>query len=181
MKRHELAHILRSASVVTDETDVVVIGSQAILGSIPEDRLPDLAVASIEADIAFLDDPNDDKSDRVDGAIGEDSPFHRQNGYYGQGVSVTTATLPNGWRDRVVVLSNSATSPARGLCLEPHDLVISKLVAGREKDFSFAAALLLADLVDAGVLLERADALDVVPAVRRRVTDWIQAQSPDRG
>jgi hypothetical protein len=73
MKRDELAHILRAASRIVGEHDIVVIGSQSIRGSFTEDQLPEPAVASIEADLAFLDDPDNRKSDEVDGAIGEDS------------------------------------------------------------------------------------------------------------
>ena len=175
MTRDELAHILRSASRIVGEQDIVVIGSQSILGSFTDSELPDPAIASIEADLAFLDDPDHAKADKVDGAIGEDSQFHATFGYYGQGVSVTTAMLPAGWRDRVVVFDNAKTHPGRGLCLDPHDLVVSKLAAGREKDFEFAAALLLAGLIDADVLSGRAETLDTVPAVRRRVVEWIQA------
>jgi hypothetical protein len=63
--------------------------------------------------------------------------FHETFGYYAQGVSVTTAVLPEGWRDSVVEFVIPGTVPGRGLCLDPHDCVISKLVAGREKDLSF--------------------------------------------
>ncbi|HEY5202661.1 MAG TPA: hypothetical protein VIJ31_17305 [Acidothermaceae bacterium] len=132
MTRDELAHILRSASRIIGEQDIVVIGSQSILGSFTDSELPDPAIASIEADLAFLDDPDNAKADKVDGAIGEDSQFHATFGYYGQGVSVTTALLPAGWRDRVVVFDNADTQPGRGLCLDPHDLVVcpnSPLVA----------------------------------------------------
>ena len=73
MKRSELAHILRAACDVTGDPEILIIGSQAILGSFSEDLLPSAAVKSIEADIAFLDDPEERKSDAVDGAIGEDS------------------------------------------------------------------------------------------------------------
>jgi hypothetical protein len=128
MRRDQLAHLLRAASQIVGERDVVVIGSQSILGSYRESELPDPAVGSIEADLAFLDDPDNSKSDQVDAAIGEDSQFHATYGYYGQGVSVATATLPAGWRDRVVVLEDAAARPGRGLCLDPHDLVVSKLV-----------------------------------------------------
>jgi hypothetical protein len=52
-------------------------------------------------------------------------------------------------------------------------VVVSKLAAEREKDFQLAAALLRAGLVDADVLSGRAETLDAVPAVRRRVVEWI--------
>ncbi len=96
-----------------------VIGSQSILGAIPEDKLPLAATASIEVDIAFLDDPDERKADQVDGAIGELSPFHETFGYYAQGVSVSTAVLPDGWRDRLIVVENASTAPGRGYLLEP--------------------------------------------------------------
>ena len=134
MRREQLEHVLRAASQIADDSDVLVIGSQSVLGAIPEDRLPPAATASIEVDVAFFDDPDDRKADRVDGAIGELSPFHETFGYYAQGVSVSTAVLPDGWRDRLVVVETAGTAPGRGYLLDPHDCVVSKLVAGREKD-----------------------------------------------
>lgn len=170
MKRTELEHVLHTASRIAEERDVLVIGSQSVLGSIPEDRLPDEAVASIEVDIAFLDDPDEAKADRVDGAIGELSKFHETFGYYAQGVSVTTAVLPPGWRERLIPVENDNTAPGRGLCLEPHDCVVAKLIAGRHKDIAFADALLRSRLVSAAVLSARVDSLvDVQPLVLDRI------------
>ena len=107
--------------------------------------------------------------------IGEDSQFHQTFGMYGQGVDLTIAVLPAGWRERLVPFLRDDALPSRALCLEAHDLVISKLVAGREKDFVFAWELMKARLVDAEVLLERAAQLETVPARQRRVNSWIVA------
>ena len=41
-----------------------------------------------------------EKSELIDGAIGELSQFHQTFGYYAHGVDQTTATLPAGWADR---------------------------------------------------------------------------------
>ena len=79
-------------------TAVLVIGSQSVLGSFADGDLPLEATSSMEADIAFFDDPADAKADQVDGAIGELSAFHETFGYYAQGVGVSTAVLPEGWR-----------------------------------------------------------------------------------
>lgn len=49
--------------------------------------------------------------------------------------------------------------------LEPHDCVVSKLVAHREKDLVFAAAMLQADLIDPTILDER---IDLLPRVWTR-------------
>lgn len=181
MTRDQLAHLLRAASQIADEHDVLVVGSQSILGTYGEDELPDDAVASVEADVTFFWDADDKKSDIVDGALGEDSMFHHTFGYYAQGVSVATAVLPTGWRDRLVVFEDEATAPGRGFCLDRHDLVISKLVAGREKDFVFAAALITAELVDPDVLVQRAELLPTIPLVKRRVQAWVTSrQQPPR-
>lgn len=175
MRRAELAHILRAAAQITDDDEMLVIGSQAILASHEEGDLPIEAWRSIEADVAFFDDPSDRKSDLVDGAIGEDSHFHSSFGIYGQGVSVTTAVLPAGWRDRLVPFERPDAGTSRARCLDAHDLVCSKLAAGREKDFQFAWALLRAGLVRGDVLVERAAVLETVPAVRSRVVHWVRA------
>ncbi|MQA28053.1 MAG: hypothetical protein GEU94_21965, partial [Micromonosporaceae bacterium] len=82
MKREQLEHVLRAASTIAGEADVLVIGSQSILGSVVEGRLPVEAIASIEVDIAFFDDADEARSDQIDGAIGELSLFHDTYGYY---------------------------------------------------------------------------------------------------
>lgn len=180
MTREQLAHILRAASTIAGERDVLVIGSQSVLGTFGEQQLPYEATASMEADVAFFDDPGDVKADRVDGAIGELSGFHETFGFYAQGVSVTTAVLPDGWRNRVVSFEGAATAPGRGLCLEPHDCVISKLVAGREKDLAFASALVRAGLIDLDVLASRVGTVAAHPLVVERIRTWIDAHGrPD--
>jgi uncharacterized nucleotidyltransferase DUF6036 len=174
MRRGELEHVLRAACEIAGAAEALVIGSQAILGSFSEDALPPEAFRSIEVDLAFLDDVNDERSDRVDGAIGELSPFHETYGYYAQGVSVSTAILPSGWQDRLIMFDTPRTAPGRGLCLEPHDLVVSKLVAFRRKDQEFAAALVRAGVVDADVLRARIALLDVGSAIQDRLRDWLR-------
>ncbi|WP_109506843.1 DUF6036 family nucleotidyltransferase [Nocardioides speluncae] len=174
MRRQDLEHILRSASVIAGDLDVLIVGSQSILGSYDETDLPDAAYASIEVDVTFFDDPDNTKSDTVDGLIGEDSMFHAEHGYYAQGVDLTTAVLPAGWRDRIVPYTGPGANGATGHCLDVHDLVVSKLVAYREKDFEFAHALLQAGLVDPDLLIERAQLL-AVPVKRQSVVSWVLA------
>ena len=92
--------------------------------------------------------------------IGEDSHFHQTFGYYAQGVNVEVAVLPAGWRDRIVELQSDATEGACGHCLDPHDLVVAKLVAGRAKDMEFTDALLHAELIDPDKVIARAQLLE---------------------
>jgi hypothetical protein len=112
--REQLAHVLRAASRIAEVRDVVVIGSRSVLGTFADEVLPEEVIGSIEVDVAFLDDPANEKSDKVDGAIGELSQFHETYQYYAQGVNTSTAVLGPGWEDRLVVFENANTRPGRG-------------------------------------------------------------------
>lgn len=176
MKREQLEHVLRAAAQIAELRDIIVLGSQAILGSVADDELPLEATRSIEVDLAFPVDPGGSRADAVDGAIGELSRFHQEFHYYPHGVELSTARLPIGWRDRLVVLDTANTKPGRGLCLEPHDLVASKLAAWRTKDREYARALIRSGLVDRSVLRERIGQLEGVPeSMRRLIMDWLEA------
>lgn len=138
MKRAELEHLIRAAGNIADVSKLVIIGSQAILGSFP-DAPPELTF-SAEADTYPLDAP--EKADLIDGSIGEKSPFHETFGYYAHGVGPETAQLAANWQLRLVPIQNENTRGIIGLCLSPADLAISKLFAGREKDLDFVAVML---------------------------------------
>ena len=77
MNRAALEHILRAAAAVANERELVVIGSQAVLGQFPD--APEALLVSIEADLFPRHAP--DKSLLIDGAIGELSTFHQSLGY----------------------------------------------------------------------------------------------------
>ncbi|HSO21296.1 MAG TPA: DUF6036 family nucleotidyltransferase [Chondromyces sp.] len=144
MTREQLEHVIRAAATIADDNEIVVIGSQAVLGQFP-DAPADLR-KSMEADVWPKNHP--ERWELVDGSIGELSPFHETFGYYAQGVGPETAILPDGWQERVVRVESPRTRGAVGLCLEIHDLVISKYVAGREKDMEFVRTVIANGMVD---------------------------------
>lgn len=169
MTRAQLEHVIRAAAVISEDDEIIVIGSQAVLGQFP-DAPADLTV-SIEADVYPRNHP--ERADLVDGSIGELSAFHDTFGYYAQGVGPDTAVLPEGWESRLVPVEGPALRGARGLCLEIHDLVLSKYVAGREKDERFTRAAANHGLVDRATLETRLGTMTleapVRDAVRRRI------------
>ena len=173
MRRSELEHLIRAASAITDQYEIMVVGSQSILGAVPEP--PDSLVESMEADVYPLHLP--DLADLIDGAIGEGSPFHERFGYYAQGVGPETAILPEGWQSRVVKVQNRNTDMKVGFCLDPHDLAASKLAAGREKDWHFVEEMLRHKIVDSRVLLERVRCLAVPQAKIEHLKAWIAARA----
>jgi hypothetical protein len=170
MTRSDLEHLIRAAGKIAGERELVIIGSQAVLGQFPE--APGILSRSMEADLYPLSRP--ERADSIDGAIGEGSAFHRTHGYYAQGVGPDTATLPRNWQKRLVRIENSNTGGFAGLCLEVHDLAISKYVAGREKDREFTRALAKYEITSKAALLERLAATKLDAAVAKLVKGRIE-------
>ncbi len=176
MTRRELEHAIRAACDVAGEDEVIVFGSQAIVGQYPD--APAALRQSMEADIApGSGDPA--AADRIDGSLGEDSPFHRAHGFYVHGLTIEAATLPAGWERRTIAVRNEGTSGRTGLCIEAHDLAASKLVAFREKDRDFVRTLLAEKLVAANKLRLRVQQLDGAAVDRERIIRWIELTCVD--
>lgn len=177
MNRAQLEHAIRAARAIIAADEVIVIGSQSILGSHSEDELPALATLSNGVDIRPVA-PSPEETTRLadilEGAAGELSLFHETHGFYLDGVDDTTATLPTGWEQRLVPVRNDNTRGHTGWCLDPHDLCVAKIVAHREKDQAFVAALIEAGLIRPEVLVERVASLDSPAPNRVIVDDWIR-------
>jgi hypothetical protein len=165
----EFEHVVAAAAEVTGQDELVVIGSQAILGSYSQP--PESMLQSLEADLYPLSNP--DAADLIDGALGDGSQFHLTFGYYAHGVGPETAKAPQGWHQRLVRREiprrvSSTLSPV-AWCLETHDLVLSKCAAGRERDWDYAAEALKAGLVTADLLLARVPDLPLNDELRDHI------------
>jgi Nucleotidyltransferase of unknown function (DUF6036) len=180
MRRAELEHVIRAAAAVAEDDEIVVIGGQAILGQFPDAPAP--LLASREADVYPRNHP--ERSVEIDGSLGDGSYFDLTYGYYAHAVGPETATLPAGWESRLVAIRNENTGGATGLCLEVHDLLLSKVVAGRERDREFAREALRHGLADPDELRRRVADLPLgaerLEAVRRTV-DGVVARAAARG
>lgn len=173
MRREQLEHVIRAAAALTGEREIVVIGSQAVLGAVPD--APPPLLESMKADVYPLRAP--ELASVIDGAIGELSPFHERFRYYAHGVGPNTAILPAGWEARLVRVQNENTDHKVGLCVEPHDLAASKLAAGRPKDLAFVETMLAHDLVSPQVVAERAELLPLPDDDRARIAAWLTARA----
>lgn len=165
MRHDQFEHVVRAVGDLLCTDTLIVIGSQAILASFTD--LPPTATMSMEADI--LPPGGEADADMIDGVLGELSPFHESFGIYADGVGPDTATLPAGWEGRLVDYENVNTNGVKARCLEPHDLFVSKLYAGREKDIGFCEAIIGAGLVDTEQLVERIATLPVATDERQEV------------
>lgn len=174
MQRTDLEHIIRAACRVAEQDQVLVIGSQSVLGTYSELELPEESTFSEEADVfPLFDDADGTKSTQIDGTIGELSQFHQTFGYYAQGVDRRTATLPAGWAERLVPIRNENTDYYTGWCLDVHDLCSAKLIANRDKDRAFVTALIHDDLVLVSTIRERLELTEVDVQRKRVALDWL--------
>lgn len=169
MRRPDLEHVIAAAANALGADAFVVIGSQAILGSYPD--APETLLRSMEADLYPKENP--ERSVEIDGSLGDGSPFHEAFGYYAHGVGPETAKAPAGWEQRLVEIDvpprPGSERSAKAFCLEPHDLVLAKCVAGRDRDWEFAGAAMTGGVVEAEALFARADDLPVAEDQRASI------------
>jgi Nucleotidyltransferase of unknown function (DUF6036) len=170
--REQLEHVIRAAAEITGDREIVVVGSTSILGQFPNAPLEMLG--SIEADIYPRNHP--ERFEMLD-VIGEMSRFQDTFGYYADPVQHDLPKLPAGWVDRLIPVPVSTPTGGRvvGLCLDVHDLVLSKYVASREKDREFNRAAIRHGLVQRDLLLDRLGSMDVDPDLRRVLRERIES------
>ena len=170
MRKQQVDHVLRAAGRITGERLFIIIGSQALHGKHPD--VADEILTSFEVDL--MADTRVDRTEWLN-VIGLDSQFHETYGYYADAVDTATATLPNGWRSRLVDLPPGDTEGARGLCLDPHDLAISKYAAYREKDLIFTRELARRGIVSKDQLLTLLEQTKLSDDLRARISARIAA------
>ena len=74
MRRAQLEHAIRTACQIVQQPAVIVVGSQAILGTYDESQLPPAATMSVEVDILPIAGTNEEVArlaDLIEGVAGE--------------------------------------------------------------------------------------------------------------
>ena len=152
MRIEALKHMADVALAITRGGRIIVFGSSSLFGSIPDaDRRFELIRRSLDAD--FILDPFDDQIARIaQDTLGVDTEFEREFGYHADIVRpMAFENFPPGWEQRLLPLDGCA----RVFCLEPHDMAVAKLFAGRPKDITLLADLMREGLLDVKVLAKR--------------------------
>ena len=135
MKKQQVDHVLRAAGRITGQKQFVIVGSQALHGKHPD--LPDEICRSAEV-----------VPDRK-GHSQQDGMAQRRRGLALPPVlrvlrrsrQRIDGHAPARMAWALVNLPEGDTEGVRGLCLDPHDLAISKYYARREKDLTFTREL----------------------------------------
>jgi hypothetical protein len=178
VRADELRDLARRAANVTGYRQILVLGSQAIHGALPDADLPAVTTMSEEADLAVFNDLSGETPHVIEAAFGMGSPYHQRFGVYADGIALSEVALPDGWQGRIrteqVHDSADVENPVTLLFPEIHDLCASKLTVavtggfGRRSDREFVSALTEAGLVDLETLNDRVGRLppSVAPEVR---------------
>jgi hypothetical protein len=80
LNREQLEHAIRASGDILQEDEVIIVGSQAILGAVDE-GLPKEVTLSTEVDVMAVSDPTGEKALKINGALGELSQFEESFGY----------------------------------------------------------------------------------------------------
>lgn len=178
MDADQLRDLARRAANRTGYRKILVLGSQAVHGSLPGVSLPPITTMSEEADLAVVNDLSHETPHVIEAAFGIGSPYHQSFGVYADGIALSEVALPSGWEGRLrseqVTDHDAPDNPVTILFPEIHDLCASKLTVavtggfGRRSDREFVKALADNGHLDLNVLHQRIDELpdSVAPAVR---------------
>jgi hypothetical protein len=169
--RHQLQHVILEIGRRFDVRDFHIIGSAAILAVLPD---PPEGALTATRDVDVIPPDDDERlGDRISFVLGEASDFDVEYGYYAQGVTSRTPTFaPGGWQARAVPVRVETYT---GWCMEVHDLVLSKLGAGRGKDLDFAASAAAIGLLRRDELLTRLKEVRCTDEDRQRIARRINA------
>lgn len=97
MRRDQLEHAIRTACQIIGAPEVIVVGSQSILGTYREEQLPPAATMSVEVDVLPIAESNEETArlaDLIEGVAGEFSPFEQTHGFSIDGVDLGTSARP---------------------------------------------------------------------------------------
>jgi len=159
VNREQLLDLTARVKLVAGVEVPVIVGSQSLYAVTP--HVPDIVKRSVECDFLLLA-AGAPAFRAVIEQIGFASSFQETHGYYADAVGLATVVLPTGWQERLVPLRDDAGT-LHAYCLEVHDTCVSKLLAGREKDFAFITDVLIRGLADLETLIARAELVAEMP------------------
>ncbi|MGH9841425.1 MAG: DUF6036 family nucleotidyltransferase [Blastocatellia bacterium] len=152
MKKESLFDLIRRVTELSGVTLPIIVGSQTLYSL--TDQVPQVVRGSLEADFLLAGDDSDARL-IVNKELGVTSNFYDTYGYFADGLGLATVSLAPGWRERLQPLKDDGGKTV-AMCLEIHDLAVSKLIAGREKDMPFLCYLLDSQLIAMSMFMERA-------------------------
>ncbi len=167
----DLLLALGECATLTGDSEFVVVGSVAIVGSFP--AAPSALRVSHDIDVFSMPTVTLKKNELIYERFGPDSEFAREHDFYIEPVGEWTmlTSLP-GWQERLVKV---VAPGAIGWCLSPLDIAYNKAEAGREKDIAYLAELFKAGYVRPSELKTAMEAANIAPEVAAVVNGRVKA------
>ena len=159
MRKSDLFELVRQIKAIAPEETPIIVGSQAVHAVTP--ILPEIVQQSIECDFLFTSGKTETRVE-VNKKLGVFSLYQLEHGFYADALGLATVVLPTGWRERLQPLEDENGNVV-AFCAEIHDVAVSKLIAGREKDFLFLNEAFLREYISIDKFLERAKLVGSMP------------------
>ncbi len=150
MRKQNLFELTSEVSKIIKELPIIV-GSQAIFAL--TDFPPEIVRRSVECDYLLLKKLSELRPNLTE-RLGVFSDYQQLTGFYADILGLATVVLPEDWGKRLVELKNE-NGEIIAFCVEIHDVAVSKLMAGREKDFEFLQVAFQCDYLKIETFIER--------------------------
>ncbi|RTL52325.1 MAG: hypothetical protein EKK40_07985 [Bradyrhizobiaceae bacterium] len=181
----DLVETVRAIARLFKTDKVFIIGSQSILLSWPDapvalrtsgeiDAYPENAKIWEVMQKKLDPDDEPEASEEINALFGEGSEFHREHGFYIDGVDENTARLPSDWNTRAIyktVEVDGRQVLAVAPC--PEDVIVSKLARLSEKDKLFVEVYHAARPLSPDLIIERIRATNLEPALQERAIGFV--------
>ena len=151
MRKSDLFKLVRQIKAIASDEIPIIVGSQAV--HLVTNFPPEIIQQSIECDFIFISGKSELRTE-INKKLGVFSNFQLENGFYADALGLATVILPTNWQERLQPFKDE-NGETIALVAEIHDIAVSKLIAGRKKDFLFLNELFIREFIEIDVFIER--------------------------
>ena len=151
MRKSELFELIRQINTIASDELPIIVGSQAV--HLVTNFPPEIIQQSIECDFLLVKGKSETRTE-INKKLGVFSHFQIEKGFYADALGIATVILPTNWQERLQPFKDE-NGETIALVAEIHDIAVSKLIAGREKDYLFLKELFLREFIEIDVFIER--------------------------
>jgi hypothetical protein len=171
VRKQNLIELTSEVKKITKDLPIIV-GSQAIFAI--TDFPPEIVRKSVECDYLLQTNLAKLRSALTE-KLGIFSNYQQEKGFFADILGLATVVLPKDWEKRLVELKTE-DGQLLAFCVEIHDVAVSKLMAGREKDFEFLQIAFKSDYLEISTFIERTELIEKLENEKdlREVTNEIR-------